>query len=237
MHPQIRVAALLSAIALAACSTDVVAPDAATAVKRPLGSIVASATGRYIVVMKGNGIAKDFAQKVKALGGDVATSHEGAGIAVVSGLSEGAAAQLAAAGYGDVQKDFAVSVEETTSQTQPDAAYVSQPFVNSPSDPTKASRFAFQWNMRLINAPAAWAAGKLGGSGVTVAILDTGIEYGDVDLNGRVDLSRSVSFMNHFVGNLDDPTTPADEYDPIVPSDNEIIQTFFPDQNLISDLN
>jgi hypothetical protein len=230
-------AVALAALALAACSTDVVAPSAVSAVKKPLSSVVGSVAGRYIVVMKGNGIPKDFAQKVAALGGVVATSHDGAGLAVVNGLSDAAATQLAAAGYGNVEKDFAVSVEETTSKMQPDAAYVSQASVNSPSDPTKASRFAFQWNMQLINAPAAWAAGKLGSSGVTVAILDTGIEYGDVDLNGRVDLSRSVSFMNHFVGNVDDPTTPADEYDPIVPSDDDIIHAFFPDQNLISDLN
>jgi subtilisin family serine protease len=228
-------AVALAALSLAACSTDMVAPDAAKAVKSPLSSVVDGAAGRYIVVMKGNGIAKGFAEQVKALGGAVASSHQGAGIAVVSGLSDAAASQLA--GFGDVEKDFAVSVSDVASQARPDAANLAQPFASHPTDPTKASRFAFQWDMRLINAPTAWTAKKFGNSGVTVAILDTGIDYGDADLNGRVDLSRSVSFMNHFVGNSDDPTTPEDESSPIVPSDDAIIKAFFPDQNLITDLN
>src|SRR3989441_847041 len=47
--------------------------------------------------------------------------------------------------------------------------------------------------MRAIRADAAWAGGFLGSPTVSVAILDTGIDYLWPDLNGRVDLTRSIS--------------------------------------------
>ncbi len=75
---------------------------------------------------------------------------------------------------------------------------------------------SWQWNMRAIKADQAWAAGRLGSAGVTVAILDTGIDYNDLDLNGLVDLSRSASF---------------------VPTDDSITAHFFPTRNLITDYN
>ena len=93
--------------------------------------------------------------------------------------------------------------------------------------------------MRLINAQKAWQAGKLGSSTVTVAIIDTGIDYDLPDLNGLVDLTRSKSFMDTFVGNGDDPTTPEFDADPIVPADDTILTKFgiFAGRNLITDLN
>jgi lantibiotic leader peptide-processing serine protease len=235
MPPQIRAVALLSAIALAACSTDVIAPEKATAVLSPRTSAIVAQSGRYIVLMKGNGIPKDFEARVKTLGGTVAYSHAGAGIAVVAGLSDASASALAASGFGDVQRDVEVSVAPMA-QMSADASDVSHPSIGSQTNPAGAGRYNFQWNMKLIMADSAWKAGKFGSSSVTVAILDTGIDYNAPDLNGLVDLSRSKSFMNHFVGNLDNPNTPEDEYDPIVPSDDEIVG-FFPGRNLITDLN
>ena len=92
---------------------------------------------------------------------------------------------------------------------------------------------------QVADAPAAWLAGKLGSSTVTVAIIDTGIDYDLPDLTGRVDLSRSHSFMDTFVGNGDDPSTPAFDADPIVPADDTILRRFgiFAGRDLITDLN
>ncbi|HEU4700114.1 MAG TPA: S8 family serine peptidase, partial [Gemmatimonadales bacterium] len=75
-------------------------------------------------------------------------------------------------------------------------------------------RYNFQWNMRLIGADKAWAAGKLGSPDVTVAILDTGIDYDAPDLNGLVDLSRSASFIE---------------------SDDALTTTYFKTRHAISD--
>jgi len=68
-----------------------------------------------------------------------------------------------------------------------------EPGTESATAPQNAVLFARQWNMRAIQADAAWAGGAFGSPSVSVAILDTGIDYLWPDLDGRVDLSRSIS--------------------------------------------
>src|SRR6185312_3035407 len=82
--------------------------------------------------------------------------------------------------------------------------------------PANATYYFVQWNMRAIHADRAWAAGKIGDAGVTVAIIDSGIDYDANDLNGLVDLSRSRSFVT---------------------SDNELRAQYFAGRNDISDFN
>ena len=62
------------------------------------------------------------------------------------------------------------------------------------TDPTLAPFFQFQWNMRLMNAPDAWKQGHLGDPDITIAIIDSGIDYTHPEVADRVDLSRSASF-------------------------------------------
>jgi lantibiotic leader peptide-processing serine protease len=229
MHPQIRVVALFSAITLAACSTDSVAPERATAVSRFSRSAIADQSGNYVVVMKGSGIASDFAQTVAKLGGTVTYANANAGFATVSGLSAGAATQVGAiGGVGEIQPDAIVSLAPAA-RTEADASGVANPSINSVANPAAAAFNSWQWDMRAIGAPSAWAAGKLGSPTVTVAILDTGIDYDDPDLNGQVDLSRSTSFMNAYILAAGETI--------VRPSDNQVSSTFFPTRNPISDYN
>lgn len=226
--------ALFAAVTLAACSPDLVAP-----IKAPSTLNLSQAvgeSGRHIVVV--NGIAgKDFASRIEAMGGSVVSYHEGAGIAVVSGLGESAATELVASGVGSVQADFSIEVDVPALSAEADVAEVATE-VNSQSNPTTASRYNWQWNMDLVKAPAAWAAGKLGSPNVTVAILDTGLDYDAKDLDGLVDLSRSKSFMDTFVGREDDPSTPTiNEQSPIVAPDDTINKYNFATRHLINDLN
>jgi lantibiotic leader peptide-processing serine protease len=86
---------------------------------------------------------------------------------------------------------------------------------DSPADPTTAARYSWQWNMRAIGADVAWAAGRLGSPDVTIAIVDTGIDYLYPDLAGRVDLSRSISF---------------------VPFDDALVDLYFPGRHYVTDL-
>jgi subtilisin family serine protease len=226
-------AVVLTALSLAACSPDLVAPiKAPTSANFALGK--ATTSGNYIVLMRGNGIAKGFAEQVTKLGGYVNFSHAATGFATVSGLSAAGAKQLATLnGIADVQADAAVALDTPVAAAEADAADVADPSIDSQANPATASRYAWQWNMRLIGATNAWAAGKLGSSGVTVAILDTGIDYdlpdfkGSVD--GLVDLSRSTSFMNTFV--------PATDTSTIRPADDTVSKYFFSTRNKISDYN
>ena len=202
--------ALLVAGTLAGCA-DVAGPAATAAPRSPTLSL-APGNGQHVVVFKGSGIPDGFAAQVAALGGTVTYSHAEVGFAIVSGLDDAAAAQVG--GLGDVSGVQADEVFQVESPVAAEAGF--DLAAQSQADPTTAARYGFQWNMRLINADKAWAAGKLGSPGVTVAILDSGLDYDAPDLSGLVDLSRSASF---------------------VPSDDAITATYFPDRHPINDYN
>jgi subtilisin family serine protease len=57
----------------------------------------------------------------------------------------------------------------------------------------KVKAAGLDWNLSKINAPAAWSAGQTG-QGVTVAVLDTGIDTTHPDLAGQV--TASVNFSS-----------------------------------------
>jgi len=203
---------VFGALALAACTADRIDPVSPLAVSPR--SVSTAAPDRYIVLAKNSGFAADFAARVAALGGTVEQLHQGAGIAVVSNLSPSAISQVSALpGVSDLQADTDVTLDSPLAASQPT---VGNDSTSSVSNPAGAARYVWQWNMRLINANAAWAAGKLGDPAVTVAILDTGIDYDAPDLNGLVDLSRSTSF---------------------VASDDALATAFFPTRNKVSDFN
>jgi subtilisin family serine protease len=229
MHGQIRVVALFAAITLAGCSTDVVAPEKAVAVSKS-ASAVAGQAGNYIVLMKGTAIASGFAESVSKLGGTVTYANGNAGFATVSGLTDAAASQVGAiTGIAEIDADQVATLDTPTASAEADASALGNPSINSIANPASSARNSWQWDMRAIGAPAAWAAGKLGSPTVTVAILDTGIDYDNPDLNGQVDLSRSTSFMDTYVLTSTETV--------VRPSDNQVSTTFFPTRNKISDYN
>lgn len=157
---------------------------------KPAFSAEASAK-RHVVAFK-NEVPENFAAAVAELGGTVDLKLNKLGGAVVSGLSAEAAASLAS-------RSDVTGIEEedvfTYGSTSSEAEAVLAENVASPAAPQTAVLFSRQWDKRAVNAPAAWAEGRLGSSAVTAAILDTGIDYTLPDLNGRVDLSRSASFV------------------------------------------
>ncbi len=214
MRPTRAASILLLAAAgvLGACARDTTTAPGPGA--RAVRAAAAAAPGRYLVLFAANAVPADFAVRVVALGGTVTASHGGAGLATVSGLDAAAASQLAgSAGVSQVQPDTEIALDVPVQPAQLDLGKLR---VASQANPTLASRYGWQWNMRLIRADQAWAAGKLGSPGVTVAILDTGIDYDAPDLAGLVDMTRSVSF---------------------VASDNQSPQTYFPKRSPISDYN
>lgn len=216
MRPTRFILPAFGALALAACTADRPEPLAPFTAPGAASRSLSETSGRYILASNG-GFPADLAARVAALGGTLESVHADGGIAVVSGISDAAAARLTSIrGVNDAQADTELSLDTPMATIDADVTDVADPSISSVANPAGASRYAWQWNMRDINASAAWSAGKLGDASVTVAILDTGIDYDNPDLNGLVDLTRSASFST---------------------SDDAITATYFPSRNRINDYN
>jgi lantibiotic leader peptide-processing serine protease len=182
---------LLACAALGACSPD---PAELTA-PRPARALAAAPPARHLVLMRAEGLAPDFAARVRSLGGAVEFAHAGAGYAVVAGLTvEGVAALRRSPDVQEVEPDETLAAD-VAGPAGADVAQTSVAAGGSVADPTLASQYHRQWNMHAIRADRAWAAGRLGSPTVRVAILDSGIDYLHPELAGLVDLARSASFV------------------------------------------
>ena len=194
--------ALCALAAVAACS-DTSGPGPSGTASSAATPGASNPTGRHIVEFAGAAPA-DFTARVTALGGSVVWSSGEAGLATVSGLSTTAAATLSRRpGVKSVNDDITISLEAPTIDAVADAGVDG---VASQAAPATSFFFARQWNMRAVHADQAWAAGFLGSPSVSVFLLDTGIDYNYIDLQGRVDLTRSVDLLGTFsVGGVPSP--------------------------------
>jgi subtilisin family serine protease len=147
--------------------------------------------GRHLVVFAAERVPPGFGERVARWGGSVEAALDSIGVAAVVGLSDAAAAELAAqADVRNVEPDVIARLSD-----DPDAADEPLALADATASPTTAEFYPRQWNMRAVFAPEAWAAGHLGSRDVRVAILDTGIDYLHPDLVGLVDLEHSTSFV------------------------------------------
>ncbi len=153
-----------------------------------------SLTGRQLVIFgQGSGLPADVAARIEQMGGTVELTDDALGFAAVSGLTPAQVSQLRGMkSVSYVEPEIALSIPEPAGEL---ATLEADGMVDSPEAPETAFFFPRQWHHRAISAPAAWDAGKLGSSEVTVAILDTGLDYGHFDLIGLVDLSRSIDLV------------------------------------------
>ena len=196
MHHRSRLVPLIALASLAACAEAPTTPQSSLGAGPMLSVAAEGAPAQHVVVFK-NRAPADFAARVDALGGMVEMNHE-LGIAVVSGMPEANAAALLAqtsAQHVEAMPDFRLVEPAAIGEPRLTALELGSESIASVANPAGAILFADQWNLRAVNAPAAWAAGRLGDASVRVAILDTGIDYLLPDLNGLVDLTRSASFV------------------------------------------
>ena len=193
-----------AAVLLSACADEIVQPTPSDSLLRAGSANLAIApefvrsdletTGNHIVVMNGNRLPGNFAARVSRIGGSVEASYPQLGIAVVAGLDDAAAASLQEADdVKVVEPDFLMPLVDPVREMQVEAADIASSVAHH--DPANAFRFARQWHLRAIDADRAWDAGFTGSPTVTVAILDTGLDYLHVDVAGLVDMERSRSFV------------------------------------------
>jgi subtilisin family serine protease len=200
--PRLASWTVLATLTLAACSDQPAAPSASTARARlSLASVsapISNATGRHIVSFAGK-VPADFSTRVQALGGQVLWVSSGSGLGAVSGLtSSGAAAVARMPGVQEVDADEAIALDIPKLSVAEATGDVG---VASNADPTLAVRYPRQWNMRAVQADVAWSHGFRGAPGVTIYMLDSGIDYLHSDLVGRVDLTRSIDLLGTFLVN------------------------------------
>ena len=173
--------------------------------------VVALGADRHILRYT-NSIPVSFRSSLATIDGALVSLNSGAGLAVVSDLTDEEAARLAKeTGAADVLPDVDVRLRLGGLGEASDPGMT---LFSSPS-PENAAIYSWQWHLRAIGADKAWAAGRLGSPDVTVAVIDTGVSYEHPDLAGRVDLSRSVSF---------------------VPSDDADVAAIFPGRHPVTDL-
>lgn len=207
---------LLALAGLAACMDQSDTPLSSIGTTQASFDEAPATAGSWIVSL--NGGSKNLAAKVAELGGTVEWTHEGAGIAVVSGLGDAAAEQLRGLqGVAEVNADGVVSIDPVSEAELSEAMGTDVAAAEQASQANPATSFFFprQWNHRAVGADKAWAAGFTGSADVTVAILDSGVDGNYVDLKGLVDLSRSVSF---------------------VASDDQLVAQYFPSAHPSTDL-
>jgi len=181
----------------ASCNEQPVAPtrtaDAAVRYAARSRAVQDGSPGRQIVSLRGSE-SPAFDQAVTMLGGTVERRHPQIGTVLVQGLPATAVGTLAArADVAGVDPDVAVQWIPTPEMAF-QAATLPRPIAVAATDQSGAAFFPFQWNMHVIQAPAAWAASQ-GGAGRHVCVLDTGIDPDHVDLKNKVDLTMSTSFV------------------------------------------
>ena len=205
-------ATVTSVIVIAGCADAPVQPLRSPEAPR-LATTTTAGGVDHLVVFRGSGVPQDFAARVAALGGTLRHVIAAGGAATVGGLTDAAVTSLRA--------DAAVQeVEPEAVHTLPDDQLSGEPasadaVPASPAAPATAFFFPRQWHLRAISVDKAWTAGLTGASAIKVAILDTGIGYTHADLAGRVDLTRSVSF---------------------VPQDDAVVAEEFPGAHPIADI-
>ncbi len=175
---------------------------------------------QYILVGAGGSLPPSLDALVASVGGQLDYQLDEIGVAVVESADpnfanavatipglQGVAADrpiaLALPDQGDspVVEDLDTTSPVATSldPTNLDAITMDATWETATPDglaPTQAKFFFAQWNLRAIGAPAAWTAGFMGDPRVTVAVVDTGIDYTQQEMVGQVDKTLSRSFFN-----------------------------------------
>lgn len=148
----------------------------------------------YLLIGKGSKLPEKIEAAVAAAGGSVTRLIPQVGIAVVESSS---------AQFGDaMKKTVGLDAVLPDARWKTDLPFITaaepiQDGVVEPASHTTVfadSRLPLQWGLEAIDAGTAWMAGQFG-SGVRVAVLDSGVASGHVDIAPNLNTALSVSFV------------------------------------------
>ncbi|HEY7498502.1 MAG TPA: S8 family serine peptidase [Vicinamibacterales bacterium] len=94
----------------------------------------------------------------------------------------------------DLNIDDPVRAADTLSR-QPEVLYAQPNYLTALRSVPNDSNYSRQWNMNLINMPQAWDISRTAGSGVTVAVIDSGLTTRDGTFGFRVWTGTAFSTM------------------------------------------
>jgi subtilisin family serine protease len=186
-HYRIAILPLLLIGLLTACSEeshnplDASNPDGSGSLKK--------LSDKYLVEY---GSERQMIKSVEKAGGILEDNIHQVRIAVVTGLSDQAAEQLASMpGIQNVVKDEMIEWVPSLQDVilgQPQAFTAAFPT----GDPMDAGYYGLQWGLQTISAPGAWNVTK-GSSEIRVGVLDTGGSPDHQDLAGKYDLNACIN--------------------------------------------
>lgn len=148
----------------------------------------------YVVVGNGGKLPAKLDAAIKSAGGSVVRSLPQIGVVIVESSSAGFGANLGkVAGLDAVLPDARI----TPALPVVGASVEVSDGTVSPANHTTLvmdSFAALQWNLDAVDAGTAWQAGQLG-TGVRVAVLDSGLAAAHVDLAPNVNTALCTSFV------------------------------------------
>lgn len=174
---------LIAALAMMSLALGPTAPPASAQVEQ-----------QYLLLGVGSALPADLDGLVASVGGRVITAFPEIGVALVG--SADPAFRIAASALPGVQSvvpDAVMGVEAVGV----DDLTALDPIVEAEgvvAEGVPVLNLPRQWNLLKIGADQAWSQGQLG-AGVTVAVLDTGIDYLHQELVGKVDMALSKQVM------------------------------------------
>jgi subtilisin family serine protease len=161
--------------------------------RRPI-PVASGAQGPITYVLETAGQWSDqHTAAVTAAGGVVTFSHQ-IGIAIVNSDAPDFLERA------EASNQFSAVIPDEVHQWQEPIQSIE--LEESAVTPGNETFINLQWNLKAVEAPAAWDAG-FDGSGVRVAVIDGGIYSAHQDLDGNLDVAASRSFVPGFAFNQD----------------------------------
>jgi len=147
--------------------------------------------GDYVVMANGNSINNKMINSIEATGATITGTLPQVGMIFVSSDDEDFRAK--AKGVKGVRSAF-VNLESSAIVPDMQALNVSEMAVSPPNTNDDDFFFDLQWGHDAVDAPEAWEAG-FRGTGVRVAVIDSGIDSSHPDLAPNLNTTLSASFV------------------------------------------